>query len=196
MFPFYQEIVTEVPLTVYETLQAHFGGDPITFPLARCRACAGVYERLQQRREDEYQSVRDCESSYDSLSSDWYIISKSWASQWQEFVAQADSMTPPPGPIDNRPLFDDSGELRSGLHPKIDYLAVRHSVWLYLHGQYGGGPAVNRPHKNVYRLLSHSPFETASTVPQESALPTSPVTPGSVSGPEAKRQKCVGVADV
>lgn len=65
--------------------------------------------------EDQKKAIEDIVFSKSQVNAGdtWYIISKKWFQDWENFVQGSDS-NDAPGPIDNSPLISADDTLRTG----------------------------------------------------------------------------------
>lgn len=92
-----------------------------------------------------------------------YIVDYEWFNHWQMFVTNQKSGVNrtykskiegvgvlDPGPIDNRNLFDQNGQIRDKLVLEQDYTVLEEPVWDFLWKHYGGGPIIRRKDYSIY----------------------------------------------
>jgi ubiquitin carboxyl-terminal hydrolase 20/33 len=128
---------------IYEQLQQkHGGGGPLISSLDTCELCKKLILELNERRKFEADKVTEIQND-DKTSSANLLLSKLWLKQWQDFVRCDSLEVKPPGPIDNSVLLMASQDSSGITMNKVNhYRTITLSIWEYLHGIYGGGPAV------------------------------------------------------
>lgn len=83
----------------------------------------------------------------------WYLINADWIRTACAFWDNTDKskLVLPPGPISNDALLNPlAGSPWAGLEPVVHYRGVSKEVWDYLHGIYGGGPAIRKQKIDIY----------------------------------------------
>lgn len=78
---------------------------------------------------------------YEPLSTDtpYYILSTRWYTTWEYFMTYNSSN---PGPIKNKELINEHGDIKDRKYERHDYIFIPESVWERLHSKFGGGPKI------------------------------------------------------
>mmetsp|Transcript_42731 Transcript_42731/g.110492 ORF Transcript_42731/g.110492 Transcript_42731/m.110492 type:complete len:367 (-) Transcript_42731:99-1199(-) len=125
-------------------------------PRPPLRLSAAELVRIKARRREEAAFVRERDKDATRV---WYLVEVDWLLGWSKFVAQGG---PEPKAINNAALLDDAtGEPKDGLQAVKDYRGVNEAVWAFLHGRYGGGPALRREKVNIYLPAVEEPVAPA-----------------------------------
>jgi hypothetical protein len=93
--------------------------------------------------------------------------------------------TLPPGPIDNARLLGKGAKPLPNQRPVIHYRGVAPPVWAFLHGIYGGGPALPRRGIDLY---GRPPLPAAAAPAPAATAPAAAVAAAAAPSPAAPSQ--------
>eukprot|EP00048_Salpingoeca_helianthica_P002915 m.62150 g.62150 ORF g.62150 m.62150 type:complete len:672 (+) comp12389_c0_seq1:70-2085(+) len=137
------KFAVQVPLEAWQMLFDRFGsvGPAVVSAAGVCDHCKAAWHALQTRRWREEQGAARALQRDGPATAATMAISKAWLQTWTKFIESTSAAVLPPGPIDNKGLVDDGGELTAaGLR---GCMAVREPFYRFLHGIYGGGPEIH-----------------------------------------------------
>lgn len=111
-----------------------------------CEKCEKEMMSLITRKRQEKEVVTLLDS-YRCRSS--CMVSCQWIGKWTEFLYKKKNGNhylvkgmPPPGPINNGVLLENSVKCRADLKKGVDYKVVNYYVWTLFKELYGGGPEI------------------------------------------------------
>ena len=110
------------------------------------------FENLEERRGREKLRVNQLDNNRYEHIENWYAIDSHWIYDWKMFVTNKRNILAlgskkseiegigilDPGPISNKNLFDENGNLKSGLVKGKDYRLINENVWNALYDIYSG----------------------------------------------------------
>jgi hypothetical protein len=105
-------------------------------------------EKLQAHWDKQRMEELDFLSTHDTPDAlEFYMVDVHWLAAWKAFALRG---APPPGPVDNTRIVDETGAPRQNLELKKDYRGVNAAIWLFWLGRYGGGPPIRRGSLDIY----------------------------------------------
>lgn len=161
-------MIARVPGSILQGMEREFGSvKPECMSIedvdaGPCPICIEEERALDARRKEEAAAIHELDSrSIDSESGEqWHLIDTHWLTA---FLSFRDGLSKrPPGPISNDRLIGDGNGPRKGLLRGVHYRAVNPRVWQYLLARYGGGPAIPRPHIDIYSTPDPGDASTGS----------------------------------
>lgn len=176
------ELCTIFSRSVWEYLHAQFGGGPTCTKLFVCRTCSQEKEQIDRKRKHEFDTFSRLNTCFTNQRAPTcvYSISMAWFKGWEAFVTRKSHDVP--GLIDNSPI--------ATIHPRTgqtifkvgsDNATISADMWQFLHGIYGGGPAVSQTNRRTTYSDKYSQQPQVSSISRELKTPeqmdTRPVTP-------------------
>ncbi|CAD5116943.1 DgyrCDS5782 [Dimorphilus gyrociliatus] len=134
-WPYFEELVYEVPQPLWEFLYEKYGGGPAVNHLHQCNSCLENTEKLKRRQEAEFDQFVQFHEKFrqDDSPCVIYAINMAWFRKWEAFV-KGNRSTPPP-PIDNTAIANGRN-----VRPRSDRGQLSAETWKFLVDIYGGGP--------------------------------------------------------
>mmetsp|Transcript_17196 Transcript_17196/g.49750 ORF Transcript_17196/g.49750 Transcript_17196/m.49750 type:complete len:942 (-) Transcript_17196:70-2895(-) len=138
-----------------QSLMQKYGGGPVVDSMEVCAKCQAHLRAYNDRKQAEYDLVSKYDTKDTGDGKAWYLVDAVWVNKWKCYI-KADHVMDirdmmQPGPVSNGRLCDrKTGQIRSGLKLRIDYIGVNARVWWLFKHLHGGGPAICREDLDIY----------------------------------------------
>lgn len=146
-----------VPISraLFQSLVQKYGGGPAIESMEVCAKCQNHLRAYNERKQAEFDLVSKYDTKDTGDGKHWYLVDVVWVNKWKGYIKTdavmdiRDMMQP--GPVSNARLCDrKSGQVRSGLKLRIDYIGVNARVWWLFRHFHGGGPLICREDLDIY----------------------------------------------